>query len=87
MMPAFLDLRTPAALNKTQTMDHFFADLKTGGLAQYTLLQPTMATSKTQVSNWQHPDNSVAAGEALIEEVYTALRASPYWDDALLILT
>ena len=51
MMPAFLDLRSPAALNKTQTMDHFYADLKAGGLAQYTLLQPTMATSKTQVSN------------------------------------
>lgn len=68
-------------------MPHFYEDLKNGGLAQYTLIQPTMATSKTQVSNWQHPDNSVAAGEALIEEVYTALKASPYWDDSLLVIT
>ena len=54
MMPAFADCRTPAALNKTLLMPHFFDDLKNGGLAQYTLIQPTMATSKTQVSNWQH---------------------------------
>lgn len=82
-----MDCRTPSSLNKTLTMPHFYEDLKNGGLAQYTLIQPTMATSKTQVSNWQHPDNSVAAGEALIEEVYTALKASPYWDDSLLVIT
>jgi phospholipase C len=45
------------------------------------LTPPHTHTTPTQ------PDNSVAAGEALIEEVYTALKASPYWDDALFLIT
>ena len=53
MMPAFAQLRTPQALAKTLQMPHFYADLKTGGLAQYTLIQPTMSTGAAGVSNWQ----------------------------------
>ena len=89
MMPAFADLRTPERVARTLQMDNFYKDLSSGGLAQYTLIQPTLSTGPPPGggSNWQHPDGSVEAGEALIEKIYTALKASPYWDDSLFIIT
>ena len=53
MFPAFADLRTPAHLAKIQEMPNFFTALKEGTLAQYTHLEPRMATSATGPSNWQ----------------------------------
>jgi hypothetical protein len=35
----------------------------------------------------QHPDNSVAAGEALLASVYGALRNSSFWNETLLVVT
>lgn len=35
----------------------------------------------------QHPDNSVEAGEIFINQVYTALRNSTYWNETLLVIT
>ena len=87
MAPTFAELRTPARLARIQEMSYFFDDLKSGSLSNYTLLQPRMATSANGTSNWQHPDNSVAAGEQLISDVYAALRASPYWENSALIVT
>jgi len=46
-----------------------------------------MATSASGVSNWQHPDNSVEAGEALISRIYTALKESSYWNSSVLLIT
>lgn len=68
-------------------MPAFFNDLEGGTLPQFTLIQPRMATSATGPSNWQHPDNSVEAGEQLIAEIYTALRGSSYWNESLFIIT
>jgi phospholipase C len=87
MAPAFAELRTPAALSRVVEMDAFYNDLSKGTLPQYSLIQPRMATSKNGTSNWQHPDNSVAAGEQLLSQVYAALRASQYWQDTALIIT
>ena len=87
MAPAFVDLRTPSSLARIQQMPAFYAALSNGTLANYTLIQPRMSTSKDGISNWQHPDNSVAAGEALIASIYTALRNSTYWDETLFLIT
>ena len=87
MAPAFADLRTPAALANVLTMEHFYWQLGNGTLPAYTYIQPRMATSAAGVSSWQHPDNSVSAGEQLISDVYTALRASSAWEESLLIIT
>lgn len=40
-----------------------------------------------EVANDQHPDHDVRAGEALMKEVYESLRASPQWNQTLLIVT
>ena len=88
MLPAFQDLRTPARLaNNIKEMPAFFSDLTGGTLPRYSFIEPRMASSATGPSNWQHPDNSVSAGEAFYSEVYTALRASAYWEKSLLIIT
>lgn len=87
MAPAFADLRTPESLARVQEIPSFFSDLTNGTLPRYSLIQPRMASSPTGPSNWQHPDNSVEAGEAFLGEVYAALRASPYWEESLLIIT
>jgi phospholipase C len=87
MAPCFAELRSPAWLARTLEMPAFFDDLASGGLAQFSLLQPRMATSATGPSTWQHPDNSVEAGELFYAEVYEALRLSPYWNSSLLLIT
>lgn len=87
MAPTFAELRTPQALARIKEMPSFFDDLFNGTLPRYSLIQPRMATSATGPSNWQHPDNSVAAGELFLNEVYTALRGSIYWEDTLLLIT
>jgi phospholipase C len=56
----------------------------------YTFLEPNYGdvidASYTGGSS-QHPIDSVTAGEALIKQVYEAIRQSPYWENCLLIVT
>jgi phospholipase C len=40
-----------------------------------------------QGSSDQHPDHDVALGEAIMKDIYEALRASPQWNETLLIIT
>ena len=35
----------------------------------------------------QHPDHDVALGEALMKEVYEAVRNGPKWNSTLLLIT
>ena len=46
-----------------------------------------MNVSTGEGSNDQHPDHDVALGEALIKDVYEAVRASPQWNETLFIIT
>jgi phospholipase C len=87
MAPAFADLRSPQHVSLVQQYEQFFYDLGNGTLPAFSLIQPRTATGPGGISNWQHPDNSVEAGEALIARVYTALKASQYWDSAALAIT
>ena len=87
MVPAFADLQTPSRLARVEELPHFYTALSSGTLADFTLIQPRMATSSEGVSNWQHPDNSVAAGEKLIRDVVVALQASSLWNETLLLIT
>ena len=60
--------------------------------AAYTFIEPRYDTIPQQlgrafINNSQHPANSVALGEALIKEVYEAVRNSPHWAQSMLIIT
>jgi phospholipase C len=54
-----------------------------GTLPPYTFLEPDFSGK----GNSQHPNYDVAAGEALIYDVYTTLRNGPGWASTLLIIT
>ena len=61
----------------------FQARCAAGTLPVYTFLEPSWDAT----GNSQHPNYDVAAGEALIHDVYYAVRNSPAWASTLLIIT
>jgi phospholipase C len=61
----------------------FQADAANGNLAAYSFLEPSWGST----GNSQHPNYDVALGEALILDVYQALRNGPRWAETLLIIT
>ncbi len=61
----------------------FQADAAAGNLPAYSFLEPSWGSA----GNSQHPNYDVALGEALILDVYRALRDGPGWDQTLLIIT
>jgi phospholipase C len=57
---------------------------------RYTFIEPNYgdaANNTYKGGNSQHPMDGVAPGEALIKQVYEAIRNSPHWDTSLLIIT
>ena len=61
----------------------FQADAAAGTLPAYSFLEPSWGST----GNSQHPNYDVSLGEALILDVYRALRGGPGWDQTLLIIT
>jgi phospholipase C len=61
----------------------FQADAAAGRLAAYSFLEPSWGST----GNSQHPNYDVALGEALILQVYQAVRNGPGWASTLLIIT
>jgi len=70
-------------------MEEFFAKCASGDLPTYSFLNPHSAINVTtgEGSDDMHPDHDVAAAEGLIKRVYEAVRASPAWNETLLIVT
>lgn len=69
-------------------MDDFLEDVRNGGLADYNFLEPRYDTGNNYLDgNSMHPLNDIRKGEALVKEVYEALRNSPYWAETMLIVT
>jgi phospholipase C len=56
---------------------------QSGNLPAYSFLEPSWSAS----GNSQHPNYDVALGEQLMAQVYETLRASPAWNETLLIIT
>jgi phospholipase C len=61
----------------------FQADCAAGTLPAYSFLEPSWGSA----GNSQHPNYDVALGEALIEQVYQAVRGGPGWNQTLLLIT
>jgi phospholipase C len=68
--------------------DEFQSDCAHGDLPAYTFIEPRYDDDVDNglFANSQHPDFPVDQGEALIAEVYTALRNSPLWPTTLLLI-
>ncbi len=67
----------------------FARDLNGGYDVDYTFIEPDYGLLEGGMAhgNSQHPTGSVAAGEAFMRAIYTALRASAIWTESLLFLT
>ena len=70
-------------------LTEFYNDAQRGTLPSYAWINPRAGMNVTtgQGSNDQHPDHDVALGEALIKDIYEALRASPQWNETLFVIT
>lgn len=68
--------------------DEFRSDCAHGDLPAYTFIEPRYEDdiSSGLFANSQHPDFPVDEGEALIADVYSALRSSPLWPATVLLI-
>ncbi|HZS78953.1 MAG TPA: alkaline phosphatase family protein [Ktedonobacteraceae bacterium] len=54
----------------------------------YAFIEPDYHTTSDFVcGNSQHPKDDITRGEALLKEIYEAIRNSPHWENSLLIIT
>ncbi|KAJ5730300.1 uncharacterized protein N7483_004808 [Penicillium malachiteum] len=67
-----------------QPLKNFHSDAAAGTLPEFSFIDPSCCGQGT---NSMHPTGLISDGEAFIKEVYDSLRASPQWNDTLLILT
>lgn len=65
----------------------FKKDARNGKLPSLTVIEPRYFDLKGIPANDDHPSHDVANGQKLVKEVYQALRASPQWNQTLLIIT
>ena len=65
-------------------LSQFYIDAKAGNLTSLSFLNPSCCGVGTTS---MHPAGLISDGEKLIKQVYETLRASPQWDETLLILT
>ncbi|XP_015882180.3 non-specific phospholipase C6 [Ziziphus jujuba] len=65
----------------------FKKDARKGKLPRFTVIEPAYFDLKGMPANDDHPSHDVANGQKLVKEVYEALRASPQWNETLLVIT
>ena len=65
----------------------FKKDARNGKLPSLTVIEPRYFDLVGMPANDDHPSHDVANGQKLVKEVYETLRASPQWNQTLLIIT
>jgi len=74
-------------VDRVLAFDQFAEHASAGTLPNYSFLCPRYADKAGQFANSQHAPYDVRNGDALIGQVYNALRSSPQWGSSLLIIT
>ncbi|KAH7542188.1 hypothetical protein FEM48_Zijuj02G0046600 [Ziziphus jujuba var. spinosa] len=90
-IPATLFYRN---LRKLKFIDNFHSyDLafkshaKGGKLPRYVVVEQRYTDTKKSPANDDHPSHDVYQGQMFVKEVYETLRASPQWNQTLLVIT
>ncbi|KAL6996935.1 Non-specific phospholipase C6 [Sarracenia purpurea var. burkii] len=65
----------------------FKKDARDGKLPNLAVIEPRYFDLKGMPGNDDHPSHDVANGQSLVKEVYEILRASPQWNETLLVVT
>ncbi|XP_008803348.2 non-specific phospholipase C2-like [Phoenix dactylifera] len=90
-IPAILfysNLRKLKYLFKFHSYDHTFKrHAAKGSLPNYAVIEQRYLDSKSKPATDDHPSHDVYQGQMFIKEVYETLRASPQWNETLLIIT
>ncbi len=77
------------AEGRFQDFSNFAEHLQNPGYAaSYTFIEPDYHVMSDFVGgNSQHPRDDITRGEALLKQVYEAIRRSPHWENSVLIVT
>ncbi len=78
-------LGTPEFIGNFKGYGDFRKDAAKGKLPNYSFIEPKYFWWFGD-ANDQHPPHNMVAGEALIADVYHALRTSPLWEKSLLVI-
>ncbi|KAK6936930.1 Phosphoesterase [Dillenia turbinata] len=65
----------------------FKSDAQKGKLPNYVVIEPRYFDLKVLPGNDDHPSHDVGEGQMLVKEVYETLRASPQWNETMLVIT
>jgi len=58
-----------------------------GSLPNYAVIEQHYLDSKLDPANDDHPSHDVYQGQMFVKEIYETLRASPQWNETLMVLT
>lgn len=83
----YRNLRKLKYVFKFHLFNKFKKDAQDGKLPNLTVLEPRFFDLKGSPANDDHPSHDVANGQRLVKEVYETLRASPQWNESLLVIT
>ena len=72
-----------------KTYDTFYDNAKKGTLPSFSWILPRQGQNTTthEGPNDDHPCHDIALGERLLKDTYEALRASPKWNNTVLLVT
>nr|DAD29327.1 TPA_asm: hypothetical protein HUJ06_030795 [Nelumbo nucifera] len=84
----YRNLRKLKYLTKFHPYDLFFkSHAKAGKLPNYVVIEQRYIDTKLWPANDDHPSHDVYQGQMFVKEVYETLRASPQWNETLLVIT
>ena len=80
---------TPEGQAGLRGYDEFYHRAAQGTLPSFSWVLPRQGHNKTtgQGSNDDHPCHDIALGERLLKDTYEAVRASPKWNETVMIVT
>ena len=74
-------------VDRIRKFDAFYSDVSSSErLPSYSFLCPRYANTPTEPASSEHAPEDVRDGEALVADVYEALRASEVWEKSLLVV-
>jgi phospholipase C len=82
------EMRTKRNLLKYRPLESFYKECASGHLPHFSWIDPAyFGIPDVQKPTDQHPSHDVVYGEELIKKVYDAVRASPSWNNTVLMVT
>lgn len=82
----FLALWGQKYLGISYPITQFFADAAAGQLPDVAFVDPRFQGEEQGITNDDHPHADIRAGEAFLNQIYTAVTSSPNWSSTVLVI-